>query len=169
MSVTLFDELEEPKANGFKEFWALFPRDKMNKGRKSGKSKCLQLWKKNRLYQDDRRQKVMAALKEDKKEISKGAYAFCPGSDDRMKYFPGPAPWLNQGKWDRDIDIEEQARPSSGEEAPVFVPPTPEVRHVISDEMKRSMAPVWRLCAQGKASSIEQAKRMIEEGAKDAL
>jgi hypothetical protein len=94
--VNLFDKKPD-KLEGFDAFWALFPRDKRRSGRKSGKSECKRIWKKVELYKSW--EQVLAALKEDIKDIAKGSYA---SGEDRMCYFPGIKPWLNQEKYDRD-------------------------------------------------------------------
>lgn len=98
------DEVETFEDDHFERFWKLFPRDKLRPGKKAGKSKCRQLWKKKRLGL--RVDLVIAALKQDIAGIEKGVYEWAVNSTDRMCYFPGIQPWLNQDKWDRDIEQE---------------------------------------------------------------
>jgi len=102
--MTLFDTKPDT-LDGFDAFWALFPRDRRRTGKRAGKDKCKTLWRCRKL--SSRKTQVMRALKEDIKDIAKGAYAM---SEDTMKYFPGIHPWLNQGKYDRDIPEEKEPK-----------------------------------------------------------
>jgi len=141
MQKLMFEIIEEDKLNGFETFWKLFPRDKMRGNRKAGKEICRQLWKIKKLYRQPNR--VMAAIKQDIKDIDKGVHAFCDGSRDRMCFFPGIQPWLNQDKWDRDIEPEVPKPPPK--------PPAP-VQTPMTDAQKAKMLPAWRAIAQRRAS-----------------
>ena len=113
--MNLFDCKPDP-LDGFDAFWALFPKDPRRKGKKSGPDKCKDIWKVRKLYKV--KSQVLKALKEDIEDIKKGSYAI---GEDRMKWFNGPRPWLNQKKYDRDIVEPPQIQE---------VPPSPEPEHI---------------------------------------
>ena len=128
----------------FDDFWATFPRDPMRAGRKSGKTKCLQIWKKKGL--DRQADRVMAALDEDIRDIKSGQYAFTKESRDRMHYFPGIQPWLNQDKWDRDVLSPSGANPTPRPPQPPEAPHVP----MTAEEKASKLAEFRKLAKQGR-------------------
>lgn len=138
----LFD-VQEDHLDGFYAFWSLYPRDRRRPGRKAGKGKCQRIWKAKKLWKV--RDQVIAALKEDIKAMTKGAHRL---SEDHMYYFPGIQPWLNQERWDRDIEPEKPKRMKADESAIVrHSPPRP----LLTPEEKATMLPVWRAIAERRA------------------
>lgn len=103
--MTLFNSKPDP-LDGFDVFWSLFPRDRRRAGRKSGKDSCKVLWRVRKLYVA--KSQILEALKQDIKDIKKGSYA---KGDDRMHFFPGIKPWLNQAKYDRDVEEPKKKEP----------------------------------------------------------
>ena len=149
---TLFPGIAD-KSDGFDAFWKLYPRDPHHPNRKSGKTKCLHIWKRDKLYL--KHEHVIAVLKEDIENIKKGNYALSKDSSHKMEYFPGIQPWLNGPAWDRDIEEKKDKRPLSSSDGDVeSYQPKKIVREVIPPEVKAEMGPVWRAVAMGKASML---------------
>jgi len=96
--MTLFNTQPDP-LDGFDALWELWPRDKRRPGRKSRKARCKSIYKHEKLFKI--KDLVLAAAREDIAGIGKGVYG---PEYDPMKCFPGIEPWLNQQKWDRDIE-----------------------------------------------------------------
>jgi len=140
---TMF-EVYDPRDDGFDQFWKLFPRDKLRSGRKAGKEKCLHIWRKKQLHL--KKDMVLAALMQDIKDVEKGTYQMAVNSTDKLCYFPGIQPWMNQDRWDRDVfPVEQPGTPSKP------VGPSDDWKPMTPAE-KAAMLPVWRLVAQRRAS-----------------
>lgn len=131
----------QDKSVGFEAFWDLFPRDP-RRNRKYGKRKCLEIWMRHKLA--DHGGQIMAALREDIEDIARGVYKDTRNPSDKMLTFPGIQPWLNQGRWDRELRPvkAKEARP-----APPLVEPTP----IMTPEEKASMLDAWKAIAKGRA------------------
>lgn len=79
----------------FERFWAAWPKH----FRKVGKAKCWARWKKDGL--DSKADHVIAVV-----ESMKASEKW---KEDRGKYIPGPIVWLNQQRW--DCELEDVAAP----------------------------------------------------------
>ena len=79
---------KEPKVTGFDEFWQSYPH-------KVGKKAALSAWKKLK-PNAGLRVKIMESL-----ETQKSSQQW---RRENGRYIPNPATWLNQGRWDDQLD-----------------------------------------------------------------
>ena len=79
---------KEPKVTGFDEFWQSYPH-------KVGKKAALSAWKKLK-PNAGLRAKIMESL-----ETQKSSQQW---RRENGRYIPNPATWLNQGRWDDQLD-----------------------------------------------------------------
>jgi hypothetical protein len=86
------DEDEQKKQNlkelRFNEFWAAYPK-------KVGKEAARKSWKKVKLTAE-LHSKIMSAIEDAKKSAQ--------WHRDNGQYIPNPATWLNQGRWDDELE-----------------------------------------------------------------
>ena len=89
---------KEPKATGFEEFWQSYPH-------KVGKKAALSAWK--RLKPNaGLRVKIMESL-----ETQKSSQQW---RKENGRYIPNPATWLNQGRWDDQLETGVWNTPEGG-------------------------------------------------------
>lgn len=79
---------KEPKVTGFDEFWQSYPH-------KVGKKAALSAWKKLK-PNAGLRAKIMESL-----QTQKSSHQW---RRENGRYIPNPATWLNQGRWDDQLD-----------------------------------------------------------------
>lgn len=79
---------KEPKVTGFDEFWQSYPH-------KVGKKAALSAWKKLK-PNAGLRAKIMESL-----ETQKASHQW---RRENGRYIPNPSTWLNQGRWDDQLD-----------------------------------------------------------------
>lgn len=79
---------EDPQSHaaGFAEFWASYPRH----SRKQGKSKCLEHWRRKRLF--EHRDRILAALEACKADWRK----------ENDRFVPYPMTWFGRTPWESD-------------------------------------------------------------------
>ncbi len=82
---------------GFDEFWKLWP----SHPRKVARQQCLQKWRTKRCAEISDR--IIASLKA---HIESDAWKFEHG-----KFIPRPLTWLNQNRWEADLNAKPYAKP----------------------------------------------------------
>ncbi len=87
---------------GFEDFWKLYPL-------KKGKGAALKIWKRMKL---DVRRKAYVALKAQLPSLRAKKH------DSRGNYCPHPATWLNQGRWDDEVEDEAVGQNQGGADKP---------------------------------------------------